>query len=207
MTQQMPEGDFNWVDEEEFRTIDWVQQLPDQPFGFFVECDMEYPQQVHPRLHDYTLALEKFTIDFMLLTEAHVALPSKYSIPQSSESEKLEPNLRPKALYGLPYFNFKFYLQQRMGLTKDHLFLKFRQSAWLAPYTRKNQDLRAAAQNEFAKDFFKLMKNMVYAKTCKNLKKRTDIKLLVDLTKSKKLLLKPHCLGFTLIGDNHFGSS
>ena len=187
MSQPMPEGDFNWVHEEEFGRIDWAQQLPDQPFGFFVECDLDYPQHLHPRHNDYPLAPEKFAIDYKLLSETQVSLRRNYAMPQSSGNVKLVPNLLPKSQYALHYLNLKFYLQQGMTLTKVHRVIKFRQSAWLAPYIQKNQDLRAAAQNEFEKHFFKLRNNAVYRKKCENLKKRTDIKLLIDENKAKKL--------------------
>ena len=80
--------------------------------------------------------------------------------------------------------------------------MKCKQSAWLADYINLNQRLRAAASNDFEKDFFKLMNNAIYGKTCENQKKRTDIKLVLNEQKRKSLIEKPHCIGFKIFGEN-----
>ena len=205
MSQPMPLGDFNWMEEEQFNAIDWTQQVKDQPTGYFIECDLEYPDAIHNRHNDYPLAPEKFAIDFKYLSETQVALRRNYAMAQSSPCVKLVPTLLSKKKYVVHYLNLKFYLQHGMVLKKVHRVIGFRQGQWLAPYIQKNQDLRAAAHNEFEKDFFKLMNNAVYGKTCENLKKRTDIKLLTDEHKAKKLVEKPHCLGFKIFGENLMG--
>ena len=48
-----------------------------------------------------------------------------------------------------------------------------------------NTNLRNAARNDFEKDFFKLMRNLVFWKTMKNIWKHRDIRL---ITTEKKLL-------------------
>ena len=94
-----------------------------------------------------------------------------------------------------------------MKLGKIYRVIKFQQSKWLAPYIQTNSTLRAQAKNDFEKEFFKLMNNAVYGKTCENLKKRTDIKLVTDRKKAKKLVEKPHCLGFKIFKEELVGIS
>ena len=64
-----------------------------------------------------------------------------------------------------------------MSLTKFHRVLKFKQSDWMKQYINFNTEKRKNADNNFDKDFFKLMINSVYGKTMENLQKRINVRL------------------------------
>ena len=183
-----------------------MQQAEDKDIGYYVEFHLEYPQQLHDAHNEYPLAPERLVLREEMLSEIQKQIVRCYNIPRSAMTQtKLVPNLFNKMKYTLHYRNLRFYLEQGMRITKVHRVISFHQSRWLAKYIDLNQKLRAAATNDFVKDFFKLMNNSVYGKTCENLKKRMDIKLVVDDRKRKQLTDKPHCLSFRIFKENLAG--
>ena len=94
--------------------------------------------------------------------------------------EKLIPNLRDKEKYVLHYKNLKQYLDLGLELTCIHRGFKFEESEWLKPYIDMNTKLRTKANNNFEKDFFKLMNNSVFGKTMENIGNRVNINLVND---------------------------
>ena len=203
MSEPMPISDFKWRSPKDFHLIDW-KNLPDESdVGYIIECDLEYPNYLHDLHNDYPLAPEKILMQYEMLNEYQLKILKHYAVPKSSlKVQKLVPHLMARQNYVIHYRNLKFYLEEGMQLKNIHKVLQFKQSRWLSPYIKKNQDLRAAATSEFEKNQPKLYNNAIYGKTCENQKKRSDIKLVNTKEACKRLLEKPQLKGFKIFSDN-----
>ena len=163
MCKPLPTKGFRWMKREELK--DW-KSMP-----CILEVDLEYPEKLHDLHNDYPLAPERLTVN---------------------KVEKLIPNLNDKNNYVIHHETLKLYLSLGLKLTKIHRGIKFEESAWLKPYIDLNTNLRAKAQNDFEKDFFKLMNNSVFGKTMENIRNRVDIRLVTRESQAKKLTCKPN---------------
>ncbi len=146
-----------------------------EKYPCILEVGLDYPHHLHDLHNDYPLAPESITVN---------------------KVEKLIPNLNNKTNYVVHNENLKLYESLGLKINKIHRGLKFEESTWLKQYIDLNTNLRAKANSEFEKDFFKLMNNSVFGKTMENIRSRVDIRLVNNESKAKKLAAKPnfkHC--------------
>ena len=193
LSQRVPSGVAEWVDRVNYEQINWQTIDEEAEFGYILDCDLEYPVELHDAHNDYPLAPQRLTIGLQMLSRKQRQLRIQLGISGNGESSKLCPNLMNKEHYIVHYRNLKFYLQHGLIMTRVHAVLRFPQSAWLKPYIDKNSEMRKAARSDFAKDLFKLLNNAVYGKTMQNESKYTDIKLVTDEQKAARLSEMPHC--------------
>ena len=173
MSKPLPTHGFEWMSENELEN--W------RSMSCILEVDLDYPEHLHDDHSDYPLAPER-----MILNKV----------------EKLVPNLKNKKNYVVHYENLKMYISQGLKLTKIHRGIKFKERPWLKEYIDLNTNLRTKANNEFEKDFFKLMNNSVFGKTMENIEKRVNVKLVTTKEKAMKLSSHPNFESFTIF-DEH----
>ena len=83
-------------------------------------------------------------------------------------------------------------LNHGLKLSKVHRVIEFRQEDWLKPYIMMKTELRMHVENDFEKEFYKLMNNSVFGKTMENVKNHRDIKLVTTEKKTLKLVSEPN---------------
>ena len=178
MCKHLPTSNFKWMDDGElmsWKNYGSSNRGRQRRYACILEVDLEYPKELHDLHNDYPLAPERLVL---------------------GKVEKLVPNLNDKIKYVIHYENLKLYESLGLKITKIHRGIKFEESTWLKQYIDLNTNLRANANNEFEKDFFKLMNNSVFGKTMENIRNRVDISLVNSEAKAKKLAAKPnfkHC--------------
>ena len=77
MSQRLPIGDFKWVDKKEFDTLNLVEYKESRK-GLIIECDIEYPKELHDLHKDYPLAPENIQITDEILSDYSKRIKDKY---------------------------------------------------------------------------------------------------------------------------------
>ena len=104
--------------------------------------------------------------------------------------KKLVCNLRNKNKYVVHIKSLNQALNHELKFKKVHRIIEFNQEAWLKLYIDMNTELRKLAKDDFEKDLFKLMNNVVFGRTMENIRKHRDIKLVTTDKKKSKLVLE-----------------
>ena len=118
MSQYLPTGGFDWMDvsTKEDQTDFILKQKDEQEEGYFLEVDLEYPENLHD-LHDtYPCAPERFKIEEEYLSEHQKEIGKGCGVKFGSE--KLCLTLMDKENYILHYRNLKQYLS--LGLKTEN---------------------------------------------------------------------------------------
>ena len=214
MSQEMPDSKFEWVSVDECRVIKqqlnftdgriaifdlglFDHQVLDEKKSFIFEVDLEYPPELHQRDDDYPLAFEVMTIEPEITGEKHHNLRGQYFGAACPFSRKLICSVLPKKHYVVIGQLLRFYLDRGMRLVKIYRAIRFNSSPYVAKYIANNTEKRKQFKHDdVMKAFNKLMNNAPYGKTIENVARRTDIKMLNDMEKARKLAEKPHCVDF-----------
>ncbi|XP_022783261.1 uncharacterized protein LOC111324042 [Stylophora pistillata] len=174
MSKSLPTHGFEWVDEKDFE--DWKN------FPCILEVDLlPVKEELHDFFNDYPLAAENLLV---------------------GKVKKLVCTLNGKKKYIIHHEALKLYMSLGIEIGKIHRIIRFKESPWMKKYIDLNTELRAKADNDFEKDFFKLMNNSVYGKTMDNIRKRVDVRLVNSEEKAKKLVNKVNFKHCTIFSEN-----
>ena len=181
MSQPLPAGGFIWVDVNP-NEISELATRTDK--GYLLEVDVSYPRELHNPHNDLPFMCERMEINGV---------------------EKLVPNLRDKKNYVIHIQALNQALQHGLRLERIHRVIEFHQSPWLKTYIDFNTQLRMPATNNFEKDFFKLMNNLVFGKTMENIRKHRNIKFVTTEEKYLGTVMKPNFKSGVRFDENLMG--
>ena len=149
---------------------------------YLLEVDVEYPKELHGAHDDLPFLPErrykisklhnpKEIIDIECkryddkvkkdIAKAHKKVYKVFNIIHEPE-KKLIATIQDKNKYVCHISTLQMALNYGLRLQKVYRSIKFNQSASLKPYIDMNTELRKDANNDFEKNFFKLMNNVVF---------------------------------------------
>ena len=186
MTKKLPRTNLRW---ENF-TLDSLKKTIDKydssnNVGYFIECDLKYPKEIHNLTKDLPLAPEHRIITENMMSPFSLNLKKKLKLG-NEKIPKLVCTQFDKKNYVCHIENLKFYLKMGLKLEKVHKVLAFDQSAFLEPYIRfcmTERNKPGVTADERA--LFKLLSNSIFGKTILNPTRNTRINFVTD---EKKLL-------------------
>ena len=161
-----PDKYWNWL-EEILNTPD------DSDFGYFLEVDLKYPDNIKEKTKNFPLCPENKKID----PDKYNDYMKKIKPKNYTKSKKLICDWTDKKKYLVHYRMLKFYVRHGMVVEKIHEII-FKQSKWLESYISFNTQKRNKAKNDFEKHFFKLLVNAAFGKFLENVRNRLDLEII-----------------------------
>ena len=128
MSEYLPYGRFKWLKNVDGFDVNSISEKSE--IGYFLEVDLEYPDELYELCNDYVLAPEAFAVSSGVLSKYCKEIADNYKI-KVGDIKPLIPDLDNKTKHELHYRNRQFYLSLGMKLTKIHGVLKFKQSNWM----------------------------------------------------------------------------
>ena len=181
MSQSLPYQDLKFDPSTDIETI--LSTPDDSEIGYFVEVDLKYPDEIKDKTKNFLFCPEnKFSptdnfTDYMNLNKPESYVKCKKLICDWSDKQK----------YLVHYRLLKFYVKHGMEITKVHEVISFKQSCWLEKYIDYNTQKRNKTNDDFEKDFYKLLNNAFYGKTMENVRNRIRVEFLKNNENEKNL--------------------
>jgi hypothetical protein len=153
--QKLPSGKFRWLNEHKTLNFDINSIDLEGKYGYFIECDLEYPKEIYDLHQNLPLAPEVLEINYDSLSPYAQTALIESDGRQKYKDVKLMATFADRINYITHSKNLKLYLDLGMKLKKIHRILKFRQKLLIAPYIEKCTIARQKATSKFQMDQYK----------------------------------------------------
>ncbi|KAG5339160.1 PDZD4 protein, partial [Acromyrmex charruanus] len=184
MCQPLPYTEFRWI--EDAANFDVSAIAPDSPTGYILEVELEYPQHLHDQHTDLSFC------------------PTRDKLPDKRK-DKLLATLYDKKRYVIHYRNPQQCTRHDLRVIKIHRVLQFAQFPWFCDYIELNTQFRTLAKNDFEKNLYKLMNNVVFGKTMENVRNHVDVKLITkwdEWFSAEAMIAKPNFHSRSVFAEN-----
>ena len=170
MSQPLPRGDFENLDNSHFTTQEIIEDLiiipDDNESEFFIEGDLKYPVEIKEKTKEFSLCPYQTKADPEIFTTYIKSVKQ----PIDKPTNKLMCDQTKITEYMTHHRMFKFYINMGMKVTKVHSFWRFTLSFWLEKCIEQNTQKSASK-----KDFYKVMNISNFGKTMESVRHRTNL--------------------------------
>ena len=192
-------------DIEPFNNEEFIKNLSDTAEeGYFIQCDIEYPKELHNNLAHISLPLlpEHLDIDESMLSDFQRKTAD--NLDSKIGGEKVVTSFFDKKDIILHYRNLKQCLKYGLKLKKVSAVMEFQQAYVFRTYVDLCTKLRKESNNAFEKAFYKMLINSLFGKTCENMRKRREVKLVATVKDFLKYTKKPFFERGVVYDDERF---
>ena len=142
---------------------EWIlEQSSFQPTGYFIECDIECPAELHNQFNDLPFFPEK---NYGLQSQFIKDFATQWNVTnKETKTQKLVCTLFNKSHYFCHYLMLRLGVQQGYRITKIHKITPFKQAPFMYEYVSDLARRRALAKTDVEKQLFKLLGNSLYGK-------------------------------------------
>ena len=160
--------------------------------GFLFKVSIQYPVSLHDFHNELPFCAENIHIKQSMLSNYQNDLAQKFDLKRNNKMTKLTLTLSDKDDYVCHFRVLKQALNHGLKLKKKpHVILQFNQAPFLKKYILLHQDLRIKTESPLTKAFCKNQNNMVFGKSCQNVRDYKDIHLTTNQNKAEKLINSP----------------
>lgn len=178
-----------------------IDSLSGVETGALITCDIHYPPELHDLHNDLPFCLEHATMrqeDYGQFQRDLIRRTGAKGL----NNPKLLATLRDKINYTLNITHLQLAIKHGLVLKNITKVMTFNQAPYLKDYVVGNNIRRAAAKNDFEKNFFKLMNNSVYGKFCENKRDRQKVSLVKNRSQFLKQSRKDQFTYFDIINED-----
>lgn len=142
LSSYLPLRKFEWMTQDEIEAFDVMSVFVEDPIGFILEVDLQYPQHLH---------------------DLHSDMPWCSEVREMDDgSRRLLLTLEDEKGYVIHYRMLKACIKNGLILQRIIRGIKFKQKPFIKGYIAKNTELRSQAASDFEKQIYKENNNSVY---------------------------------------------
>ena len=201
LSAPMPVGDFRFLSENEFSLESLLEMPPNGSEGFFIDADIEYPEEIHEETSDYPLLANQETILLEEQSPYQRSLIEKFNLSRKP-SRKLVQSCRDQNNYVMHMSLFQEVVRLGLKVKRINAVLAFRQEAFIAPFITLHNDLCRTGTSLLSKDLAKLVINSIFGKSLYRVRNRKTFKLALDKTAYERYSQKLTVTRIKIIAEN-----